>query len=86
MNISRNFQQTCGNDSFMCEIHTHAFRFSKIFLLRLAQFSEQTPECDFHTHEFDLHKQNVLLTRKSVIMTQTSVIMTRKSVIFKRIV
>jgi hypothetical protein len=37
--VSKNFDtQTCENDMFACEIHTHVCRFLNIFLLRHAQY------------------------------------------------
>jgi hypothetical protein len=48
----------CENDTFACEIHTHACRLSDVFLQRDAHFSEHIPECD--------STQNVIFTRTSV--------------------
>jgi hypothetical protein len=59
--------QTCGNDTFACEIHTPACRFLNIFLLRHAQFFRTHAECNFDTHECDFSTQSVISTRTSVI-------------------
>jgi hypothetical protein len=48
-------KQTCENDTIACKVYAHACRFLNLFFLRLAQFSEHTPECDFNMHEFDFH-------------------------------
>jgi hypothetical protein len=47
--------QTCENDTFASEIHTHVSRFLNIFLLRYAQCVEHTPDCDFNTHNYDFN-------------------------------
>jgi hypothetical protein len=64
--------------------HTHVCQFFNIFLLRLAFFSEHTPESDFNTHESDFSTQSVFFKRSGVTSTRMNVIVARLSMITTR--
>jgi hypothetical protein len=82
--------QTCENDTFVCEIHTHACRFLNIFLLRQAKFFRtrvwfQHAECDSYMQRAIFTRSSVFSTRSSVISTRMIVILTHSRVISTRI-
>jgi hypothetical protein len=75
---------TCDNDTIVCEIHLHTCRFSNIYLLKHAQFSEHTPECDLYMQSVIFTRMAMISTRMSVTSSHMSVIKTRMSVITTR--